>query len=471
MAAADAAGRALQDLIFAAVRDAVGPLHQRLDDLARDLEHVKRCVDSSAAPAAPSVMPASSEPPQKKLATACGSEPSESRGVPPADPSAKTVVQPSKPDPPKPAASRPVSAGASRMEQLAARLPPKQEKNVVDWVACFGMQDQGKDTPLLSVGNTVRVLKQDIARRAMISFIDEDDGTADVIYQSAAGDEGGTAPAGEEEDEETVKLQQIRALEEFESKTGLQKTMDENSDFFACCSVLKEQGNTLFKLKDYETASWWYGQIVNQFMSRELREEHWVMLMRDGSLELARVRSVVSNDLVNLVFDKNGKQMGLSNVSAAALVPVFHDHLLLQTSVYMNRARCFANLNKNQEAAQDLTTVIGLWGCVNVLPDPEDGAREAASEGLCKAHYLRGKTRLGRGRHDLAASDVKAAMAGNPAPALLRQIRQLERDIEISKVASSTATAGPGTLWFTVVLALVCWVISTFGLSARYFAT
>jgi len=470
MAAADAAGRALQDLIFAAVRDAVGPLHQRLDDLARDLEHVKRCVDGGATSVArpvPAVAATSAEPPQKKLAgDHCSSE---SSGPRPAEPAAKPVVQPSKPDPPPASVSRPVSAGASRMEQLAARLPPKQEKNV-DWVACFGIQDQSKDTPLLSVGNTVRVLKQDIARRAMISFIDEDDGTADVIFQSAGPDEGGTAPA-DEEDEETVKLQQIKALEDFESKAGLQKTMDENKDFFACCTVLKEQGNTLFKLKDYEAASWWYGQIVNQFMGRELCEEHWVMLMRDGALELARVRSVVSDGLVNLVFDKNGKQMGLSNVSVTALVPVFHDHLLLQTSVYMNRARCFANLNKNQEAAQDLTTVIGLWGCVNLLPDPEEGSKDAASEGLCKAHYLRGKTRLGRGRHDLAASDVKAAMAGNPAPALLRQIRQLERDIEISKVESSPVSAGSGTLWFTVVLGLVCWAISTFGLNAPYFGT
>merc|ERR1719265_1563790 len=49
----------------------------------------------------------------------------------------------------------------------------------------------------------------------------------------------------------------------------------------------------------------------------------------------------------------------------------------------MNRARCYQNLGMDKEAAQDLTTVIALWGAANkrmLEADPE--MKEAEVKGM-----------------------------------------------------------------------------------------
>merc|ERR1719247_3832990 len=70
-----------------------------------------------------------------------------------------------------------------------------------------GKKAVSKDAALISCGSRVRVVKPERSRQATISYVDEDEGTVDVMYSAS--------PSGPEE-EEGLKLKSIQALLPFE---------------------------------------------------------------------------------------------------------------------------------------------------------------------------------------------------------------------------------------------------------------
>ena len=100
---------------------------------------------------------------------------------------------------------------------------------------------------MLSAGSKVRVHVDGFSRRAMVSYIDDTDGTADVLLNG--GDE-----------EATVPILSCQPLEPFETSDnaaaadGYSTPPEEPEGIEAAGNRFKTQGTTLFKLKDYEAA-------------------------------------------------------------------------------------------------------------------------------------------------------------------------------------------------------------------------
>merc|ERR1719387_2912304 len=122
----------------------------------------------------------------------------------------------------------------------------------------------------------------------MISFVDEDAGTVDIMYFSAPSSSGakegkdGDAAAEdeEEEEEEGVKVKSVQELLDFEvaeaqdaaadggAKQRAERSTKFREDLFGTAAVLKEQGNALFKIKDFEAAAERYTAVVEAVRSQ-----------------------------------------------------------------------------------------------------------------------------------------------------------------------------------------------------------
>lgn len=281
---------------------------------------------------------------------------------------------------------------------------------------------QGNAGPLLSVGRLVRVVRGERTRRAMITFFDEDAKTVDVLFPNARG----SGSKVREEEAEGLPQKNIQALEDFEFET----TNGDGLSLFKAASAAKEQGNQLFKLKDYDAAAERYSAAIIAFAQSPLSRGQQVLhFQRDsssskssGQLVVTTVASIDAEGFVELTTGEETK--------ASDLIPVKQELLPLHTSCYMNRARCRQNLGEHLKACQDLTVVLSLWQAADkrmLAADPE--MKEAEAKGLYTAEYLRGRSRLARGQAKQAAQDVKDALARTPPAATIKQLRQLKSEV------------------------------------------
>jgi len=281
---------------------------------------------------------------------------------------------------------------------------------------------QSKDeAALFSCGSAVRVVKGDIARRAIVSFVDEAAGTVDVMYPVRGG-------AGEEE-EEGVPMKAVQKLFDFETKEV--EPPNFGAEFFKAASDVKEQGNRLFKVKDYEAAGERYTRALEAFKARPPSRGQQVLSIGEtgeGKATLASATVTSSADADGVLELSDGTE-----VAASQVLPVIQELLPLHTSLYMNRARCRQNLGLHQGAAQDLTVVLGLWRSADKrMLEADMEMREAEAKGICTAEYLRARSRLARGLVKQAASDVRSALARNPPAATAKQLRQLKEEIQVA---------------------------------------
>jgi len=258
-------------------------------------------------------------------------------------------------------------------------------------------------------------MKGEISRRAIISFVDDDARTVDVMYPKLG---------GAEEEEEGIPAKVVHKLLDFETNGAV--NFQEN--LFKAAQQVKEQGNQLFtKLKDYEAAQERYTLAINAFASRPSCQGQQVLCVgaRDGKPELV-LATVVSVDAEGICELSSG-----SEVSVSSVLPVFQELLPLHTSLYMNRARCLQNLGLHREAAQDLTIVLSLWRAADSrMLEADLEMREAEAKGLYTAEYLRGRSRLALGFAKQAAADVRSALARNPPAATAKQLRQLKEEVQ-----------------------------------------
>jgi molecular chaperone HtpG len=274
-----------------------------------------------------------------------------------------------------------------------------------------------KKSETISCGNVVRVVRSDVARRAIISFVDDDAKTVDVMF---------TLPDGNTEEEEGIPVSVVRPLLKCETESALPSIPNILSNFFQASSDLKEHGNELFKLKDFEAAQERYTLVIEAFKARTCSHGQQVLVPSNDNgkpeLVLTIVRSVDAEGECEL---GNGMVTHVSTV-----LPVTPEILPLHSSVYTNRARCRQNLGMHKEASQDLSIVLGLWRAADkrmLEADPE--MRDAEAKAIYTAEYLRGRSRLARGLVKQAAADVKSALTRNPPPATVKQLRQLKEEV------------------------------------------
>ncbi|CAK8986956.1 unnamed protein product [Durusdinium trenchii] len=275
------------------------------------------------------------------------------------------------------------------------------------------------DEALLSCGRCVRIARPDRARRAMITFVDEDAKTVDVLYPKPRS-------SSQEEEEEGVPIKYVQSLEGFELLSPVEDTV------FKFGSAAKENGNLLFTMKDFEAAAEFYSSGIAKFASRNIQRGDQV-LVRQVDSEKAKTTliqsTVLSLDAEGLCELSNGCE-----VPATELLPICQELLPLHTSLYMNRARCRQNLGRHKEASQDLTAVLGLWSAADkrlLQADPE--MKEAEEKGLYTAEYLRSRSRLARGLARAASQDVKDALARNPPAATVKQLKQLKAEVQAAQ--------------------------------------
>ncbi|CAE8583134.1 unnamed protein product [Polarella glacialis] len=314
-------------------------------------------------------------------------------------------------------------AGATDLPPLGAAL---RAEVVAESVEIGQTQVAGRQAgPLLSCGSYVRVAREDRARRAMISFVD--DATVDVLYPRPKG-------AGQEEEEEGVPMKLVQPLADFEldvaGRAGEASAFQES--LFKTATASKEQGNQLFKLKDFDAAAERYGAVLAAFAARSVRRGDQVLVVAASD---AGPRTIQLGTVTSVDAEGNCELSKFSGeFQASSLLPVCHELLPLHTSVYMNRARCRQNLGRHREAAQDLTAVVSLWKAADrrlLEADPE--MKDAEVKGLYTAEYLRGRSRLALGLARQAAQDVRDALARNPPAATVKQLKQLRIEVQAAQ--------------------------------------
>jgi len=278
-----------------------------------------------------------------------------------------------------------------------------------------------------SCGSMVRVVKESGARRAIVSFHDEDDQTVDVMYHSKD---------GKEEEEDGLPIKSVQALLPFENSPEAREASKNlySQSLFKGASATKEEGNQLFKLKDSEAATERYTMLIDA-MAGVPRKQYQQVLAVDasGSDGSGPGPKSLKSTMIKSIDGRTGEceLSDGSEVPASAMVPVHNELLPLQTAGYMNRARCRQTLGFQRESAQDLTMVIALWACADkrmMEADPE--MKEAEAKGVCTAYYLRGRSRLNRGLVKAAAADVRDALARNPPAAISKQLRVLKGEVQ-----------------------------------------
>jgi len=266
----------------------------------------------------------------------------------------------------------------------------------------------------------VRIAQKESSRRAFISFVDDSANTVDVMYPSWS--------SSKEQEEEGVPAKKVQKLLPFETDAAARASESDRlrDTFYPAANALKEEGNQLFKLKDYEAAHERYSTIAKGFHARPRKAGEAILVAGDADAGELRMDTVTSVDAEGNCELNSGEEVPMTTT-----LLVYDQLLPLQTAAYMNRARCRQNLGLHREAAQDLTTVLSLWGAAPrrmLEADPE--MKEAEGKGLYTARYLRAKSRLARGMLRQAAFDVNTALKLEPPDAMKKQLRQLKMEVQ-----------------------------------------
>jgi len=303
-------------------------------------------------------------------------------------------------------------------QSLITRLSPSEMECTTDDLPIFSFDSElsvgvaqtavalkrTRTDALISCGNAVRVVKQAKSRRATITYVDEDAGTVDVTYDAFGG----------EEDEEGVLVVNVCQLLDFEldEVAKLDEPNRFRTNLYKTATTAKEEGNQLFKLKDFEAAKERYTAVIRAFASTPRTTGQPVLMVRKEGGKQALCVEIIGS------IDAEGECELVSGevVKLAATLPVFDELLQLQTAAYMNRSRCRKNLGLLKEASQDLSVCIGLWGAANkrmLEANPE--LKEAQAKGQYTAQYLRAQHRLARGLVKQASADVRDASRNAPS--------------------------------------------------------
>lgn len=319
------------------------------------------------------------------------------------------------------------------------------------------------------IGSLVRVVTGERSRRGIVAFMEESDGKADVLCSASYG------PASTEEEHEGLLLTQLRPLLHFENPQSASpesvRSRVSSRGLSSVLSELKEQGNELFKLMDYDAALEVYTQALNAIQGHAVEPGQVALrFMTVGGcrrLASATIRRVVySHDRTTAIIAELVEEEFAVPFTcpAAALLPVLGLHswtpllkraaafrnvseplvehiaeaaadsavdlVTLQTAILTNRARCWSLLGCDSRAAQDLTLARAAWQAFAASQQTTGPAVDAAIvKGLSTSGYLRAKARLRRGLASAAAQDIREALARRPPKAVAGQLAELQHEV------------------------------------------
>merc|ERR1712187_1080153 len=90
--------------------------------------------------------------------------------------------------------------------------------------------------------------------------------------------------------------------------------------------------------------------------------------------------------------EEKTKKEKIVRADFSSLTPLHLPELALQSSLYMNRARIWMQVERASEAEKDLSMVVALWGA-----DEENKLATEKNEQLPKCYSLRSKIWMSRG--------------------------------------------------------------------------
>ena len=275
-------------------------------------------------------------------------------------------------------------------------------------------------TSMLSAGSKVRVHLDGFARRAMVSYIDEIDGTADILLNGC-------------DEEATVPIPSCHPLEPFETSDnaaaadGYSTPPEEPEGTEAAGNRFKTQGTTLFKLKDYEAAAEEYTKAVKCVKCDQLSPGVIALVKplgrptRSCPLEVrpALVLCVDEGTADVQYLDDDSEEDGLNGSRLILLSP---EYLMLVVGLYLNLARCFLNLDRPEFSVQYCSRARATGIAMQSNNEPK------AEEKIVTALFLEAKSHVEAHMPKLAIAACEAALVldpGNKDVTLL--VKQIQR--------------------------------------------
>ena len=195
---------------------------------------------------------------------------------------------------------------------------------------------------MFEVGQKVRVsLAESVSCRAMIATSNEDDDTYDIIYSIS----------GCMTEENRVIKSRISNLQWFEL-----------NKFDGDPLSGKEFGNTLFQLKDFDSAIEYYSKSLAIIAPSALQVGGRALVLTNGLCPISVTIAEVSARTCDVLFDRpvEGKDEE-NDVPNLNIVTVANEnHIPLQAALFMNLARSYLKLKRNGWAIRFCTLAIGL---------------------------------------------------------------------------------------------------------------
>merc|ERR1712232_149433 len=203
---------------------------------------------------------------------------------------------------------------------------------------------------------------------------------------------------GREPKEESVPKSCVEPLEEFECRKENVWQKQFKDDFYGAIKALKEGADDLFiETKDYDASLEYYSSAIDKLRDVRPSELKTVIFTpvddtdedeEDGppkeryGLVLGNVKTVDAKTQTAFVaFDTADGSEKIVRAAFSSLIAIHESEMALQSSIYMNRARIWMQVDRSAEAEQDLSIVVTLW------TNQEEGS--ARNEQLSKCHCLR----------------------------------------------------------------------------------
>ncbi|KAJ1447779.1 hypothetical protein M885DRAFT_541624 [Pelagophyceae sp. CCMP2097] len=225
------------------------------------------------------------------------------------------------------------------------------------------------------VGATVRVLRGNVARRAMVASVNED-GTLDVVFEAL--------PGSAEEEEATVPVGSASPLRDFESAS-------DEPDSFAWAETCKARGSLLFAAKDFVAASDHYKAALAVVKRMHPLSIGSLVLVSSSTLKVGTVSGRDADaKTVDVMYDdgcSDDDELPMRRV--VGIVAQSEAGRRLQLTTYLNLARCAAHVGRHKDAVACATLAGGLATYEAPLSEHEVTAKVLRARAHLAMHHLK----------------------------------------------------------------------------------
>jgi hypothetical protein len=297
------------------------------------------------------------------------------------------------------------------------------------------------------IGHYVRVYDSESteshARIGMIAFINENNGTCDIVFNSKSTSTTSSQSREQEtSDRDGVSWFLIRSLEPFEYLALESKKYDSSA------TRLKEQGNIIFGLRDYDKASELYLaalDVLNKASSSlSIGSEIIIQLKPNSTFLFTAMISSVQDDgryEVEMSEDVDVFEDSVSIVEKSQIVSVIfpdvkgstngNENRILQRSLYINLSRCCMKRTRLGWAVRWINMAMAITRCIESDYDSSSSGSSPPIDILkCKTdeYFIRCRAFITANKLELAEKDARTLLSFKylKSEALLREIVSLK---------------------------------------------